>query len=66
MQNNKRLFFVTNTKMSKGIKESIQYFEELNQKVADLGGMRVEIAVMLPYVALYAVKSSEKRRNILL
>ncbi|MCU6726700.1 Bifunctional PGK/TIM [uncultured Clostridium sp.] len=66
MQNNKRLFFVTNTKMSKGIKESIQYFEELNQKVADLGGMQVEIAVMLPYAALYAVKSSEKRRGILL
>lgn len=66
MQNNKRLFFVTNTKMSKGIKESLQYFEELSQRVADLSNMEAEIAVMLPYVALYAVKSSDKKRTILL
>lgn len=66
MRNNKRLFFVTNTKMSKGIKECIWYFEELSRKVADLANMEVEISVMLPYVALYTVKSSEKKRTILL
>lgn len=66
MQNNKRLYFVTNTKMSKGIKESIHFFQELSKKVKDLEDREIEIALILPYVVLYALRSDARESQVLL
>ncbi len=54
MQN--KLYFCTNTKMSKGLHKSLTYLETLCALVSDLSPDLLELAVMLPYPVLYPAR----------
>ena len=64
MQN--KLYFCTNTKMSKGLAESLSYLKDLQSLLSDLPQKDIELAVMLPFTALYPAKQICLKSNILL
>lgn len=66
MPNKKKLYFCTNTKMSKGLQESMDYLDELRQLTIDLNKNDVELAVMLPYTALYPAAAQRLSKNNIL
>ena len=64
MQN--KLYFCTNTKMSKGLTESLSYLKDLQTLLSDLPQKDIELAVMLPFTALYPARQICLKSNILL
>lgn len=64
MQN--KLYFCTNTKMAKGLYESLTYLETLCSLAADLSTDLLELAVMLPYPVLYPARKLDLPDTMLL
>lgn len=54
IKSEQKIFFCTNTKMSKNVRQSLEYIKELNKYTYDIKDL-IDLLVMPPYTALYSM-----------